>query len=119
MKMSKDDYYVIAYKLLSYLYSCLKNGDYPINTKNLTHDSYILKISINELYWEYIVRHLYEEGYIDGVDIIDVCSPTLPEVKINSWIEITPSGIDFLNNISNMIKVKELLKDIKEILPWS
>ena len=118
MKMSKDDYYVIAYKLLSYLYSCLKVGDYPIDIKNLTHDSYVLKIDINGLYWEYVVRHLYEDGYIDGIDVIDVCGLNFPVVKINSWIEITPSGIDFLNNNSNMIKVKAFLKEIKEILPW-
>lgn len=50
--MSKDDYYVIAYKLLSYLYSCLKKCNI-IDIDNLRN---IIKVDIGDSYWEYIIR---------------------------------------------------------------
>lgn len=33
--MAKDDYYVIVYQILSYLYTCLKK-DLPVNEDNLS-----------------------------------------------------------------------------------
>ena len=59
--MAKDDYFVIVYKILSYLYVKLKSGE-DTNPNMITHDSQLLQI--NRKYWDYIMRNLIEDGYI-------------------------------------------------------
>ena len=53
--MAKDDYFVLVYKILSYLYAVLKEGR-PPEEKLLRHDSPLL--GVNEVYWTYIMEHL-------------------------------------------------------------
>ena len=64
--MAKDDYYVIVYQILSYLYRSLKEGT-EVNPKMLTFDGYLFKI--NERYWLYIIKNLINDGYIDGCQV--------------------------------------------------
>lgn len=59
--MARDDYYVIVYQILAYLYTQLKAGE-PVDPKLLQHDS--MYLNINETYWLYIMEHLLEEGYV-------------------------------------------------------
>lgn len=47
--MARDDYFVIVYQVLKYLYDCLKKGEKP-DRRFLTNDEY----SIPENYWQYI-----------------------------------------------------------------
>ena len=54
--MSKDDYYVIVYKILAYLYIQLKNGN-NIDSNVIKHDGVLFNIP--EKYWTYIIVHLY------------------------------------------------------------
>ena len=54
--MAKDDYYVIVYQVLAYLYRQLKDGK-PVDPDMLRHDSPLLKI--NESYWAYVIENLY------------------------------------------------------------
>ena len=37
--MAKDDYFVMAYKLLSYLYACLKAGKDPLDGGYMDYDT--------------------------------------------------------------------------------
>lgn len=67
--MAKDDYYVIAYRILAYLYACLKAGE-QVDISYITAQSDAINISQN--YWEYIMRHLYEDGYIDGITLLPI-----------------------------------------------
>lgn len=46
--MAKDDYHVIVYKLLAYLYRCLKDGE-AIQTDLLEPGSRM--INVNQNYW--------------------------------------------------------------------
>ena len=105
--LAKDDYYVIVYKLLSYLYSCLKKGTY-VDIENLRD---VIKVDIVDSYWNYIILELYKEGYIDGGDINE-------NVKINKNIRIKPKGIEFLESNSFVAKAKEFIKEAGEILFW-
>lgn len=59
--MAKDDYFVIVYKILSYLYVKLKSGE-DVNPNMITHDNQLLQI--NRKYWDYIMRNLIEDRYI-------------------------------------------------------
>lgn len=42
--MAKDDYFVMVYKILSYLYVQLKSGE-DVDEKIISHDSSILQIN--------------------------------------------------------------------------
>ena len=86
--MAKDDYYVIVYKILAYLYMQLKNGE-NINPDFIKNDVFLFMI--NERY----------------------C--TISDIE-NS--QITPKGIDYLCNNSLFEKAKFFLKEIKDITPF-
>lgn len=112
--MSKDDYYVIVYKLLSYLYICLKKCN-VIDIDNLRD---VIRVDIGDSYWEYIIRQLDNEGYVEGVTTFKNIGDIDERVIIDENFKITPKGIDFLQGNSSIAKAKTFLKEIKEILPW-
>ena len=105
--MAKDDYFVIAYKILKYLYECLKQGKQP-DMGVLDADFF----SVGSQYWGYIIRNLHEEGYLAGVAVLDGGF-----AGIRPDVEITPKGIQYLEENSMFRKVKETIKDIREIMP--
>lgn len=114
--MARDDYYVIAYQILSYLYQCLKSGK-DVDPKMLEHNSRLLQV--NEKYWTYIIYNLAEEGYINGVDFIEIDGQNLPYVSCLEDCMITPQGIEYLCENSSIKKAFHYLKEIKEIVPFT
>jgi hypothetical protein len=103
--MEKDDYFVVVYKILAYLYVILKEGRHP-DPKLLQHDSKML--GINELYWTYIMESLQDEGHIKGLDVTTMWGGD----KMISGLEscqITPAGIWYLMDDYTMEKVKDFL----------
>lgn len=106
--MAKDDYFVLVYKLLEILYAVLKSG------KAITNDE--LKELSNGLpldYWEYILKKLNEEGYVTGV--IPISSLSGDSIKITN-LQITPKGIEYLQDNSMMQKAKEAVKHLPQWL---
>ena len=67
--MSKDDYYVIVYKILAYLYIQLKKGE-SVEAEMLMYDGDLFQI--NRTYWVYIFENLSKDGYITGLSNITV-----------------------------------------------
>ena len=65
--MAKDDYFVLVYKILAYLYTVLKEGRSP-DAKMLQYDSTLL--GVNEPYWAYIMENLQAQGYITGLTVV-------------------------------------------------
>ena len=58
--MSKDDYFVIVYKILDYQYSCLKNCESAdMDYLKCETDDFPVGLS----YWEYIFEHLLIDTY--------------------------------------------------------
>jgi len=112
--MARDDYYVIVYNILAYLYVQLKNGD-KVDPEMLKASSKYL--DINESYWLYILEHLIDDGYIERAYIKKGWGNTLLDVDL-SECRITPAGIDYLCNNNLMEKAKEFLKDVKAIVPF-
>jgi len=105
--MSKDDYYVIAYRLLTYLYACLKKGKFA--------DPPVLSAAYFEIgvpYFGYIVHNLHADGYISGVDVIATRAEA-KAVRIAADINITPKGILYLSETPIFQKAK----DIAAIIP--
>lgn len=57
--MAKNDYYVIVYRVLMYLYNCLRQ-DEVVDMQKLTSEY----LHINQRYFEYIFDTLNDEGLI-------------------------------------------------------
>ncbi len=106
--MAKDDYFVIVYQVLKYLYGCLKKGENP-EICFLQAATY----SIPESYWMYIVSSLFNEKYIEGITIYETKSGTVVGNLQDTFI--TPKGIEYLLENSLIQKAKRTLKDIKEM----
>ena len=112
--MARDDYFVIAAKILDYLYRCLKKGITP-DPEQLSPDA----LGINESYWSYIFSNLMESGYIMGVISKRLLGSSDRQVKIQySRIQITPAGIEYLMENSTMKKALETLQTIKDLIPF-
>ena len=110
--MAKDDYFVLAYRILAYLYACLKSGEQP-DMNCISAD----ELGIAPNYWEYIMRHLYQEGFIENLHVLHVIGRSTPQIKLTAATMITPLGIEFLENNSTMAKAKNFLKTLKETIP--
>ncbi|MDR2977549.1 MAG: YjcQ family protein [Streptococcaceae bacterium] len=103
--MAKDDYFVVAYKILTYLYQCLKRGDKPEDSA-LTATAY----QLNESYWQFIVESLVNECYLDGVTDVSIIGGE--RHTFTHDLRITPKGIGYLMVMDNpfMKKVENALK---------
>jgi hypothetical protein len=91
--MARDDYFVVVYKILKYLYGRLRQGK-AVNVHYLSHDGE--DFNIPQSYWNYIIRNLTEYGYVSGAKFfmkngeeLTIC---VEEIKI------TPKGIEYLQN---------------------
>lgn len=98
--MAKDDYYVIVYRILAYLYRSLKEGE-DINPNLLEPESKYLRV--NRKYWQYIFERMQEQGFIDGVQFIYAFGHELIDYDL-SGCEITPLGIEYLCENSSIKK---------------
>lgn len=106
--MAKDDYHIIVYQILAYLYHCLKSGEFP-NTGGM--DIFRERAGINNRYWHYILIHLLEDGYIEGASIVPVVGTRENKVRFNPDFAITPKGIGYLEDNSFMQKAKKFVTD--------
>lgn len=109
--MAKDDFFVIAYRIMAYLYACMKAGEAP-RTDELSAE----RLGINERYHADIITSLYQKGYIDGVREIHLPGSIKPVYDI-SRPRVTMDGIEWLQNNTTMAKAKEALKEIKATVP--
>ena len=107
--MKENDYFVISYRILAYLYDCLKEAR-EVDRDVVSYQA----LGINEAYHNWIMKALYEAGRISGVYPINGSK----YVKIvYKDLEITEQGIIFLQENSSIEKAKRFLKDIKAIIP--
>lgn len=103
--MAKDDYNVLVFTILTYLYGCLKrkfNFDedhlYAI-TKRAKDDEYIIDV----------LRFMQGDGYICGLSFTKPWGNNYILINDLSNMEITSKGIEYLTENSTMSKVKNFL----------
>ena len=89
--MAKDDINVIMYKILKYLYTCMKAGVKPIPEELIDF------LDIPELYRETVIHGLHEKGFIDRAGI-------------------TIDGMRFMDSDSGMKEVNEFLGETFRIV---
>lgn len=110
MHMTKQCYHVIAYRILTYLYDCLKRG-HKIDKDIISAETLVIEYS----YWVYILKHLRQGGYVDGGYQGETLSGA-PTIRLD-LLEITPDGIEYMEQNSTMAKARDFLKTLKEIVP--
>ena len=111
--MAKDDYHVIVYQILSYLYQQLKKGE-PVDGKMLEEHSSLFHI--NHKYWVYIITNLVSEGFVKGIFAHEYDQGVM--IAELDKAEITPSGIEYLMGNSFMRKAHQFFKGVKECVPF-
>ena len=111
--MAKDDFHVIAYRILRYLYECLKKGQDP-DIGLITAKKY----EINERYFQTIICELHENGYISGAVAVPMINVNYTPYKITSSISITMKGIEYLTDNSFMAKAQQFFKMTKDSVPF-
>ena len=112
--MAKDDYFVIVYQVLAYLYRCLKDGE-DLDPELLAPTSRLL--NINERYWGYIIENLQNDGFIRGASLKFAMGHVLYECNLENC-QITPKGIEYLCENSTIKKAYKFLKEVKSIVPF-
>ena len=115
--MAKDDFHVIVYQILSYLYQRLKKGE-QVQVAMIECSSPMFS-KINKSYWAYIVYHMSDAGLIEGVTFVNIDGLDTPLATELEKCRITPRGIEYLCDNSFMEKAKAFLKEIKEIVPFA
>lgn len=113
--MARDDYHVIVYQILSYLYQRLKKGE-DVDINLIKHDSPLIKV--NEKYWAYIIYNMSRYQLIEGVSFIEIDGLDVPYATKLDDCKITPKGIEYICDNSFLQKAKQFLKDTKEIVPF-
>lgn len=108
--MAKDDFFVITYRILSYLYACFKAGE-KADLEMISPDA----LHISSGYWINIMECLSEKGYITGI-VFPKAIGGLGGAKISN-LKITMDGIEFLQENSSIKKAVDFLKTVKEIVP--
>lgn len=109
--MNKDDFFVIAYYLLSHLYWCLKHGKRS-DKQFLTLEAY--PVNINERYLMFIYSELLRKGYVTGVIIGKTAIPGKGREKaLKSYkdAQIMADGIEYLQRNSTMGKAWNAIQD--------
>ena len=109
--MAKDDYNVIVFKVLTYLYAVLKRKTvFDINEFKLAIGN------IDENYLYSLLEMIQNEGFIEG--LIFVHALGIESIICNdlSDMKITFKGIEYLTQNSKMQEVKNfLLKNVDTI----
>jgi hypothetical protein len=117
-KMAKDDYHVIVYQILSYLYAQLKAGNKVDPERISRENDYFL---INGSYWEYIIINLLEQDLVKGIaarQVKDITGNIRVTISGLENCQITPAGIEYLADNAFISKAKEFFKDVKSIVPF-
>lgn len=107
--MAHDDMHVIIYKILAYLYACLKRGD-AVDVGAISCEA----LGINRTYWTEVVASLSARGYVKGVT---VAHSQLGDAVYMGNPRITIEGVEFLMENSMMQRAMAFLRDVKESVP--
>lgn len=109
--MAKDDMEVIIYKILEYLYKCMKLDRKP-DISEYGWSSKIMDISKN--YWCRIIEILVKEGFVEGFTVAHTKGGTL--IQSDPPISITLKGRDYLRDNSAMKKARAVYGKAFEVV---
>ena len=109
--MAHNDMYVVMYKIIAYLYDCMKQGVEPDGVK---WSSYAL--GIPRSYWVAVIEERVGHRYIDGVTVHKFLNSEASVTALNA--RVTMEGVAFAQENSMMGKAKAFLQDAKASIPF-
>lgn len=95
--MAADDFDVVVFKVLAYLYQCIRDGVEPNPAKAQEF------AKINHVYWRAVISDLVERRLV-AATVVRTAGETL-----YFDLRITSAGVDYLNESPKMRKAKEFL----------
>lgn len=99
------------------IYRILKTIDIEFEKGTQTSDIFDLeKLDISYRRLCIILKGLYDDGYIDGVDFIPILGSDIPDFKLIEC-HLTISGMIYLEDNTTMKNAYKLLKEAKEWIP--
>lgn len=118
--MQRDDYFVIVYQILSYLYDRLKAGE-PTDPNMLLPQNEMFQI--NDKYWAYIIASLYDQCLISTVGGLYPLERNVDYLKefvmqLGQYLEISTEGIDYLHTSTRMQQARAFLHYEKVSSPF-
>lgn len=111
--MAKDDYDVIVFKILTYLYACLKG---KVNFGKDAYYKIIGKENINEQYLYQIYRMMVSEGLIENAKFTRAWGNEYILISDEADLQITANGIHYLKNNNSMKEVGKYLLEGVELI---
>ena len=101
--MASDDFEVLAFKILSYLYRCMKNGT-KVDVAALRQ-----LVGCNEAYFGAVAKSLQSRGYVEGFAFDGFSGVVIdsPSLAVMSDPAITMDGAIFVSENSRMRKAKD------------
>lgn len=109
--MAKDDMFVIMFKILSYLYECMKTDVKPEKYKYSA-----AYLGVPESYWQKIILELKRHQYVRGVEVTEYMDGKTIITLQNPYI--TSEGVQFLGENTMIAKAIKFLKSAKEAAPF-
>lgn len=111
--MAKDDYEVIVYRILIYLYACMK--------RKIIFDETVFRKTVrrnveDDSYFTDIIRLIQSEGLIENVAIICAWGNEYIIASDLADMSITASGIRYLKENSRMKQIGEMLKESADMM---
>lgn len=109
--MAQDDMFVVMYKILAYLYECMKTGEKPASSKYGAE-----AMGIPQSYWDSIMRELIDHHYIAGYVVNE--TPVGEVVSERHAPTVTMEGVAFARENSMMARARRFLIDAKASVPF-
>ena len=106
--MAKDDYDVIVYRILVYLYACAKR---KILFEDTTFHEAVKKNVENDMYFYDVLRMIQTEGLIEGLVFTRAWGGDVFLTNDLQDARITAAGIHYLKENRTMAKVGTVMKE--------
>lgn len=107
--VARDDFHIVACRILAYLCECLKRGEVP-DIAVVAPDV----LGISERYWTSVLRMLSDDGFV--VRATFNAEDNLIPGSFRH-IRITRTGIEFMNENKSMRRALKWLREMKETIP--
>lgn len=108
--MSNNNYFTVAYKILSYLKYCYENGITP-DPDFLNAETF----NISQAQFLNTLKMLTEDGYIKGLKIHN--TTTGPVVAGMQLVHVTSNGLEYLSENTMMKKAYRIFKEVRDWAP--
>lgn len=102
--MARDDMEVILYKILRYVYECMKAG---VLVDYASMQSSAQWLNIPQRYWEQVMKIAIDEGFIDGVSYFVAKDGV--HISNSKSISLTLKGRDYMRDNSGMQQAAEFV----------